>query len=401
LTPVSQNHPPKQIFPLLKLWRNKESRAVIIQILTMMVLFALIAMIGRNIVINLAAVGKDFSFGFFSWPAAYDITFSPFIEYTNKSTHLKAAIVGALNTLLVAACGIVLASILGFTMGILRLSNNWLINRIVYVFIEFMRNVPVLIHILALYALTVTLLPPARKAIDVGGGNFFLSNRGFYVPSPIFESGAGFVGIIFILALIVSYLFKRWANKIQNETGKIYPVFWFSTGIIIGATTIAYFLKGMPLSWEIPVLKGFNFKGGMAVKPEFLALWLALSYYTACFIAEIVRAGILAVSYGQTEASYALGLKPNRTLQLVIVPQALRVIIPPLCSQFLNLTKNSSLAIAIGYMDITATLGGISLMQTGKEMETMLVVMAFYLVISLMISAFMNWFNQRIKLTER
>ena len=165
-----------------------------------MVLFALIAMIGRNIVINLAAVGKDFSFGFFSWPAAYDITFSPFIEYTNKSTHLKAAIVGALNTLLVAACGIVLASILGFTMGILRLSNNWLINRIVYVFIEFMRNVPVLIHILALYALTVTLLPPARKAIDVGGGNFFLSNRGFYVPSPIFESGAGVVGIIFILA---------------------------------------------------------------------------------------------------------------------------------------------------------------------------------------------------------
>ena len=157
----------------------------------------------------------------------------------------------------------------------------------------------------------------------------------------------------------------------------------------------------MPLSWEIPVLKGFNFKGGMAVKPEFLALWLALSYYTACFIAEIVRAGILSVSYGQTEASYALGLKTNRTLQLVIVPQALRVIIPPLCSQFLNLTKNSSLAIAIGYMDITATLGGISLMQTGKEMETMLVVMAFYLVISLMISAFMNWFNQRIKLTER
>ena len=205
---------------------------------------------------------------------------------------------GALNTLLVAACGIVLASILGFTMGILRLSNNWLINRIVYVFIEFMRNVPVLIHILALYALTVTLLPPARKAIDVGGGNFFLSNRGFYVPSPIFESGAGVVGIIFILALILSYLFKRWANKIQNETGKIYPVFWFSTGIIIGATVITYFLTGMPLSWEIPVLKGFNFKGGMAIKPEFLALWLALSYYTACFIAEIVRAGILAVSHG-------------------------------------------------------------------------------------------------------
>ena len=164
---------------------------------------------------------------------------------------------------------------------------------------------------------------------------------------------------------------------------------------------MTFLLTGMPLSWDIPVLKGFNFKGGMSIKPEFLALWLALSYYTACFIAEIVRAGILSVSKGQTEASYALGLKPNRTLNLVIVPQALRVIIPPLCSQYLNLTKNSSLAIAIGYMDITATLGGISLMQTGKEMETMLIVMAFYLVISLIISAFMNWFNQRIKLTER
>ena len=366
-----------------------------------MVLFALIALIGRNIVINLAAVGKEFSFGFITWPAAYDITFSPFIDYTNKSSHLEAAIVGALNTLLVAISGIILASILGFTMGILRLSSNWLINRIVYVFLEFMRNVPVLIHILALYSLTVTLLPPARKALDIGGGNFFLSNRGLYTPSPIFEPGAGLVGIVFILTIIATFIFNKWAKKIQNETGKIYPVFWISSAIIISATGIAFLLTGMPLSWDIPVLKGFNFKGGMAVKPEFLALWLALSYYTACFIAEIVRAGILSVSKGQTEASYALGLKPNRTLHLVIVPQALRVIVPPLCSQYLNLTKNSSLAIAIGYMDITATLGGISLMQTGKEMETMLIVMAFYLVISLIISAFMNWFNQRIKLTER
>ena len=205
----------------------------------------------------------------------------------------------------------------------------------------------------------------------------------------------------FIISVVASYIFIKWAKKIQNDTGKIYPVFWITSAIIIGFTGITFLLTGMPLSWDIPVLKGFNFKGGMSIKPEFLALWLALSYYTACFIAEIVRAGILSVSKGQTEASYALGLKPNRTLHLVIVPQALRVIVPPLCSQYLNLTKNSSLAIAIGYMDITATLGGISLMQTGKEMETMLIVMAFYLVISLIISAFMNWFNQRIKLTER
>ncbi|MFL2773032.1 MAG: amino acid ABC transporter permease [bacterium] len=306
---MSQNTPPSQTFFLLKLWRNKESRAVIIQIVTMMVLFSLIGLIGRNIVINLSAVGKDFSFGFMTWPAAYDISFSPFIDYTNKSSHLEAGIVGALNTLLVAICGIILASILGFIMGVLRLSNNWLINRIVYVFLEFMRNVPILIHILALYSLIVVLLPPARKAIDVGAGNFFISNRGLYAPAPVFEAGAGLVGIVFIISVVASYIFIKWAKKIQNDTGKIYPVFWITSAIIIGFTGITFLLTGMPLSWEVPVLKGFNFKGGVSIKPEFLALWLALSYYTACFIAEIVRAGILAVNKGQTEAAFALGFK--------------------------------------------------------------------------------------------
>ncbi len=386
---------------LLRLWRNEGSRGVIIQIITMVVLFALIAAIARNVVINLAEVGKEFSFSFLSWPAAYDIGFSPFIEYTNQSTHLRAAVVGLLNTLLVAVCGCALASVLGFTLGIMRLSRNWLVSRISYVFVEFMRNVPVLIHILAFYALVVTLLPPVKKAIDVGAGAFFLSNRGFYTPSPVFEPGSGIVGIAIILAIVVALVFRRWAKRVQDQTGKAYPVFWISTAIVIALPGIAFLAAGMPLSWDIPVLKGFNFKGGMAIKPEFLALCLGLSYYTACFIAEIVRAGILAVSHGQSEAAHALGLQNNRTLQLIIVPQAMRVIVPPLCSQYLNLTKNSSLAIAIGYMDITATLGGISLMQTGKEMETMIIVMGVYLVISLVISSFMNWFNQRIKLTER
>ena len=387
--------------PLLRLWRNEASRGVIIQVITMAVLFAVIALIARNVVINLAEVGKEFSFGFLTWPAAYDIGFSPFIEYTNQSSHLQAGLVGLLNTLLVAICGCALASVLGFMLGIMRLSSNWLVSKISYVFVEFMRNVPVLIHILAFYALVVTLLPPAKKAIDVGAGAFFLSNRGFYTPSPIFESGAGIVGIAIILAIIIAIGFKRWAKQVQARTGKVYPIFWISVAIIIALPGIAFVATGMPLSWDIPALKGFNFKGGMAIKPEFLALWLGLSYYTACFIAEIVRAGILAVSHGQTEAAHALGLKNDRTLQLIIIPQALRVIVPPLCSQYLNLTKNSSLAIAIGYMDITATLGGISLMQTGKEMETMMIVMGVYLVISLTISSFMNWFNQRIKLTER
>jgi general L-amino acid transport system permease protein len=387
--------------PLLQLWRNKESRGVIIQIFTMALVFALLAAIARNVVINLEAVGKEFSFGFLLWPAAYDIGFSPFLEYTNKSTHLRAAVVGLLNTLLVAFWGCILATVLGFVLGIMRLSSNWLVSKISYAYVEFMRNVPILIHILAIYSLVVTLLPPAKKAINVGADAFFLSNRGFYVPSPVFEDGAAFVGIVVLISIALVYFFKRWARRTQDETGKIYPVLWISVGILIALPGIAFLAMGMPLSWDVPALKGFNFRGGMAIKPEFLALWLALSLYTACFIAEIVRAGILAVSHGQTEAAFALGLRPNRTLQLIIIPQALRIIIPPLCSQYLNLTKNSSLAIAIGYMDITATLGGISLMQTGKEMETMLIVMGIYLLISLLISAFMNWFNHRIKLTER
>ena len=392
---------PSTANPLLRLWRNEDSRGVIIQVLTMVVLCAFIAVIARNVVINLANVGKEFSFDFLMWPAAYDIGFSPFIEYTNKSTHLRAAVVGLLNTLLVAFWGCILATILGFILGIMRLSSNWLINKISYVFLEFVRNVPVLIHILAIYALVVTLLPSAKEALDIGGGAFFLSNRGFYVPSPVFEPGAGTVGIAILVAIVIVIGFRRWAKRVQDQTGRIYPVLWVSLALLIGLPGITFLATGTPLSWEIPVLKGFNFKGGMALKPEFLALWLALSYYTACFIAEIVRAGILAVSHGQTEAAHALGLRNNRTLQLIVIPQALRVIVPPLCSQYLNLTKNSSLAIAIGYMDITATLGGISLMQTGKEMETMIIVMGVYLVISLTISSFMNWFNQRIKLTER
>lgn len=386
---------------LSRLWRNRESRGVIIQILTMAIVFALLAAIGRNVVINLEAVGKDFSFEFLSWPAAYDIGFSPFIEYTNKSTHLMAGVVGLLNTLLIAFWGCILATILGFLLGIMRLSSNWLVSRISYVFVEFVRNVPVLIHILAIYAIVVTILPGTRQALSLGSDTFFLSNRGFYIPAPVYESGAGWVGIVLLISIALVLGFKRWAKRTQDQTGKIYPVLWISLAILIGLPGIALIATGFPISWDIPELKGFNFQGGMALKPEFLALWLGLSYYTAAFIAEIVRAGITAVSHGQTEAAHALGLRPNRTLQLIIVPQALRIIVPPLCSQYLNLTKNSSLAIAIGYMDITATLGGISLMQTGKEMETMLIVMGIYLIISLLISSFMNWFNSRIKLTER
>ena len=392
--------PIEQTGSIVRLWRNKEARSVIVQILTVAVVCALVAIGLHNVAVNLEAIGKEFSFDFLTAPAAYDITFSPFIDYNSRETHLVAAAVGILNTLLVAVCGIVFATVLGFTMGVLRLSSNWLISRMVYVFIEFTRNVPLLLHILLVHGILVTTLPTPRKAIGLGD-TMFLSNRGLYVPSPVLEDGAGVVGAVLLIAIVAAIAFRRWAKRRQDETGKIYPVFRTCAGMIVGATAVAFLATGAPLSWDVPELGGFNFRGGMALKPEFLALWLALSYHNACFIAEIVRAGILAVSHGQTEAAYGLGLRPNRTLQLVIIPQALRIIVPPLVSQYLNLTKNSSLAIAIGYMDVVATIGGISLMQTGKEVETMIIVLGVYLVFSLTISAFMNWFNRSIRFKER
>ena len=385
---------------LLRLWRNQKYRSVFIQIITMVVLFAVLGLIGKNVATNLEIAGKDFSFGFLNYPAGYDITFQPFIPYTPTDTHFDAAIIGILNTLLVAVSGVILASILGFTMGILRLSNNWLISRLVYVFLEFTRNVPILLHILFVHSIFLYVFPVPKRAISISD-TFFFSNRGIQIPSPVFEDGFGYVWTVLLIAIAIVAVFVYLAKKNQDETGKIYPIFTISLAILFCLPLFTFFVSGAPLSWEIPVLKGFNFKGGTSIKPEYMALTFALSYYTSCFIAEIVRGGILAISHGQTEAAHALGLRPNRTLQLVVIPQALRVIIPPLASQYLNLTKNSSLAIAIGYMDVVATIGGISLMQTGKEMETMIIVLLTYLFFSLIISGFMNWFNSRMSLVER
>ncbi len=385
---------------LLRLWRNQKYRSVFIQIITMVVLFAVLGLIGKNVATNLEIAGKDFSFGFLNYPAGYDITFQPFIPYTPTDTHFDAAIIGILNTLLVAVSGVILASILGFTMGILRLSNNWLISRLVYVFLEFTRNVPVLLHILFVHSIFLYVFPVPKRAISISD-TFFFSNRGILIPSPVFEDGFGYVWTVLLIAIAIVAVFVYLAKKNQDETGKIYPIFTISLAILFCLPLFTFFVSGAPLSWEIPVLKGFNFKGGISIKPEYMALTFALSYYTSCFIAEIVRGGILAISHGQTEAADALGLSPNKTLQLVVIPQALRVIIPPLASQYLNLTKNSSLAIAIGYMDVVATIGGISLMQTGKEMETMIIVLLTYLFFSLVISGFMNWFNSRMSLVER
>ena len=384
---------------LSRLWRDEHSRAVIVQIAAVVLIFATFAYLVRNAVVNLEAIGKGFSFAYLWEPASYDIS-QTLIEYTSRSSHFRAMLVGILNTMLVAVTGIVLATVVGFFLGVLRLSKNLLANKLAHVYIDYVRNVPVLLHILLVYGVIVNTFPPPREATDLGG-IAFLANRGFYVPKPLFEPLFLAVLGVFAAGIIFTIWFRRYAANVQKKTGEHYPVFWVSLGAVLGLPLASFFLLGLPISFEIPEFRGFNFQGGMVVRPEFTALWLALSLYTAAFIAEIVRSGILAVNYGQTEAALALGINHGRTLDLIVIPQALRVIVPPLTSQYLNLTKNSSLAIAIGYMDIVATIGGISLNQTGREMECMIIVLALYLVLSLFISAIMNIYNRRIKLVER
>ena len=383
-----------------RLFYNKEVRSVFFQIVTVLGVCALIAYIGMNMLTNLEAVGKELSFSFLGAPAGYDITFQPFVSYSPTETHFRAAMVGLSNTLLVAVTGIILATIMGFTLGVMRLSRNFLISRLSQGFIDFTRNVPVLLHIFFIYGVVINVLPKPKQAEGLAD-SFFLTNRGLYAPKPIFEEGAWLVLVALVVAIGASIFIQRWAKARQIATGQIFPVFWTCVGLIVGLPIIAFFISGMPISFDFPKLKGFNFKGGFILRPEYLALWFALSYYTSCFIAEIVRGGILAIHKGQRGASLALGVTPNRTLQLVIIPQAMPLIIPPLASNYLNLTKNSSLAIAIGYYDIVATLGGISLMQTGKEVETMFLVLACYLVLSLIISGSMNFLNSRFQLKSR
>ena len=381
------------------IWRNEKSREIIIQIFVLLCLGWSLSWLVTNVNANFKALGKDISFEFLFIPAGYDIN-QYLIEYNNRDSHLRAGIVGLLNTGLVAFFGIILATVLGVFLGIIRLSKNWLASKIAYWYIEFSRNVPILLHILLWHGIIINTLPHPRKAISLGEVTF-LSNRGFYIPKPLTESGIELVYLFFVIAIIFSILFAKYCKRKQDLTGVQYPVFWINFSVICFLPLIAFFLSGMPISLEIPALKGFNFRGGMHMSPELAALTFALGIYTAAFIAEIVRAGILAIDKGQREAAESIGLKPSKVMNLVILPQARRVIIPPLTSQYLNLTKNSSLAIAIGYMDLVATLGGISLNQTGREMETMLIVMLIYLSVSLSISAFMNWYNSKVKLVGR
>ena len=336
---------------------------------------------------------------FLTDPAGFDISFSPFIDFKSTDTHLDVYFVGVLNTLLVSFCGCIAATILGFLVGIIRLSSNWLLVRVAYIYVEFTRNVPLLLQIILWYSILIQ-LPRVKQSLEFLDV-FFISNRGIYSPRPVFENGFSYVFIAFLLALISSFILRKWAKKRQDTTGKQFPIITSAIGMIVFLPLLLFFILGSPLSFDYPALKGFNFKGGMVIRPEFIAMFLALTIYTAAFISETVRSGIMSVTKGQREASASLGLKKSWIMRLIIIPQALRVIVPPLTSQYLNLTKNSSLGIAVGYADLVHGFGGISLNQTGQAIECMVIVMATYLTISLTISLFMNIYNRSIQFKEK
>lgn len=400
---LQQNEP----FRLSQLIYDTRYRSLTIQIVALILTLTFFGWIVSNTVANLAALGKDFNFGFLWQRAGYDIS-QTLVPYSNDSTHGQAALVGILNTLLVAFLGCITATVIGVFMGVLRLSPNWLVSRLASVYVEMFRNVPVLIWIMALMAVITDVAPaPAAfrgenaTASMLLGDSFAITNRGIYSPWPVWGAGWQVVVGVFLASLVAMRLFTLYARKRQEATGDILPSFWIKLAIFFVPVLIVDFLMGGPVTLDYPVLQRFNFEGGGFIDKALIALWFALALYTGAFIAEIVRAGIQAVSKGQSEASAALGLRPGRAMRLVILPQALRVIIPPLISQYLNLTKNSSLAIVVGYADVRATLGGITMNQTGRELESMLLLMAFYLVVSLAISGAMNWFNASVSLKER
>jgi len=415
---VTDSGAPRESFRIGMLLYDTRYRSYTIQIFVLMCLMLGAAWLIDNTINNLRVLGKDFSFAFLGNPAGYDISQRP-IEYNSQMTHGRAALVGFLNTVILAIMACVLATVLGVIAGVLRLSNNWIVARLMTVYVEVFRNIPTLLWILVFGAIMTEAMPApnafrgenatASMILD----SVAITNRGVYIPEPLFTRDLGYLSIgpvhlswiaLLFLAIVVASIFANraliaHATRVQNATG-IRPKTWWKSILILFAPAIL-FLAAMGLHWGYPELRGFNFQGGIHLRNSLIAMWLGLGIYTGAFIAENVRAGILAISRGQTEAAYALGLQPGKTMRLVILPQALRVIIPPLISQYLNITKNTSLGLAVGYMDLRSTLGGITINQTGRELEGMLLMMLVYLAISLTISGVMNVYNKRVKLKER
>ena len=379
-------------------WNDEKTRAILYQIITA----AFVAFLGYYLISNVQANMERQSiasgFGFIQKEASFEIGETP-IEYSAADTYGRALFVGVLNTLKVSLIGMVLTTILGTIIGICTLSSNWLISRLGTIYVEIFQNIPVLLQLFFFYALFYETFPGPRQALNPVSG-VFITNRGIDFPVPATHPAWGYMVWAFVAACVIAWLITRWAHRRQDRTGKQFPTFWVGLAVLVGLPLLTWLVNGAPTQMDIPELKGFNFKGGRNISPEFSALLIGLVLYTASFIAQIVRAGIQSISHGQTEAAMSIGLKPAHVLKLVIFPQALRVIVPPLTSQLLNLTKNSSLAVAIGYPDFVQV-AGTTINQTGQAVEGVAMMMVVYLTFSLLTSAFMNWYNKQIKIVER
>jgi general L-amino acid transport system permease protein len=385
--------------PRASFFNDPVIRGIIYQVIVAAILVGFIVWIIGNTAANLAAQNKTTGFDFLWKTAGFDISFT-LLPWSRSSYYWEAFLVGLINTLLVAFIGIVLATILGFTIGIARLSSNFIVSSLATVYIEIIRNVPLLLQLFFWYFAVLKAMPAVRDSILLPFDSF-INQRGIFVPKPIPDEQFGFVWIGLAVAVIAVIVLRQWAKRRLEQTGQRFPVFFTSVALLVGVSYLTFVVSGASVAFEPPVLERFNFKGGLALPPEFVALAFGLTIYTAAFIAETVRGGIQSVNKGQTEAAQSLGLKDNDRLRLVVIPQAMRVIIPPLTSQYLNLTKNSSLGAAIGYPELVNVFAGTSLNQTGRAIECIAITMLVYLSFSLITSAIMNWYNARVKLVER
>ena len=381
------------------IWNDPKYRALFFQVLLIGALSYFFYSIVSNAIENLQSRGIATGFSFMGERSGFDLLFSLF-DYTSDSTYGDTFLVGLLNTLLIGVLGIILATLIGFSMGVARLSNNWIIAKIATFYVEIFRNIPLIIQLFFWYIVVLKSMPAVRQSYSAFD-SFFVNNRGIYTPAPVTGDGFIFTTIAFIAGIIGVIFLSMWAKKKQEKTGETTPVSLYGLLLIIVVPLIVFFISGSPLTWDYPSLQGFNFGGGIEIIPELLALVVGLSVYTGSFIAEIVRSGILAVNKGQTEAALSVGLSPSQNLKLVVIPQAMRVIIPPLTSQYLNLVKNLSLCVAVAYPDLVAVFMGTTLNQTGQAIEITALTMAVYLTLSLLISAFMNWYNAKMSLVER
>jgi general L-amino acid transport system permease protein len=384
---------------MMKALRNQKVRGILFQLLTVIGLVAFLWYIGANTVANIEQRGIKTGFEFLEGTAGFGIDESP-IAYSESDTHGRVFLVGLSNTLIIGVVGIVLSTILGLIIGVLRLSNNWLVRKLAAAYIDIFRNIPILLQILFWYNVVLKSLPSPRQSLEFIGG-VFINNRGLYIPQPELNITTISVLLSFLLVFVIIFFVNRWAKKRQEETGQDFPVLLVALGLFIILPILAYVFSGANFNFDYPALKGFNFSGGKAISPEFLALTFALTIYTATFIAEAVRSGIEAVSKGQKEAAASLALSNYQALKLVILPQAIRIAIPPTINQYLNLVKNSSLATAIGYPEIVTVFAGTSLNQVGQAIEIIAITMLVYLTISLVVSAILNWFNHKMKIKER